>query len=344
MVSRRLLSFLCLAAALCGSVPSAKADVYPVIIIGKVTMPDGSPPPVILSIERQCEGDYMGTAPGPLTNKKGEWVWRLEIDLYVQRSCVFVAHHDGYTSSRIDASNINESYLDKTVHVPDIVVYKMTADPYALAMPDGELGGRAKKAWDDGMKAIDQKKIDEAIADLQQATEASPRSGFAWHSLGVVNDKFGRKQAAKEAYQKAIEVDPKMIQPYATLSRVCIQLRDWQCVETTAEEGIKVDKKRVYPDLYLHDAVAHFEMKDLDGAEKDADELIALDKKHNVPRIEYVMGRILEEKGDLNGARDHMMKYLALDGHSKDAAKVQAHMAALGKPEAKDNIPPLEDL
>jgi len=345
MIQRPLLTAVCLAAAVCGTVQSSKADVYPVIVIGKVTMPDGSPPPVIMSIERICTGDNMGTAPGPLTNKKGEWVWRVEIDLYVQRSCVFHAHHDGYTSTSIDASNLNENYLDKTVHVPDLIVNKMTADPYALILPGDDLSGKARKSWDEAMKALDQKKVDDAIADLTRATEEAPKNPFTWHSLGVVEDKFGRKPAAKEAYQKAIEADPKMLQPYVTLARLCLQLRDWQCTETAAENGIKADKKKVYPELYLHEIVARFGMKDLDGAEKEADELIALDaKQHRVPRVEFVLGRILEEKGDINGARDHMTKYLALEGTSRDSKQVRAHMDALGKPEAKEDVPDPEVL
>ncbi len=73
----------------------ATADTYPVIVMGTVTMEDGSPPPFIVSIERVCTPTF-GDAPGPVTNKKGEWVWRIDVDAFASRSCVFRASHTGY--------------------------------------------------------------------------------------------------------------------------------------------------------------------------------------------------------------------------------------------------------
>jgi hypothetical protein len=52
-------------------------DTYAIIVTGAVTMEDGSPPPFIVGIERVCS-DPHGDAPGPITNKKGEWVWRMQ--------------------------------------------------------------------------------------------------------------------------------------------------------------------------------------------------------------------------------------------------------------------------
>jgi hypothetical protein len=103
---------------------------------------------------------------------------------------------------------------------------------------------------------------------------------------------------------------------------------------------LKVDTKHNYPEIYMHQAVARFELKDVAGAEQSANELIRIDPKSKYPRIEYVLGRILEAKGDLEGARAHMMKYLSLDAVAKDAEQVQAHMLALGKPEAAQTGPP----
>ncbi len=48
-------------------------EVYPLIVKGKVTMPDGSPPPFSVGIERICS-DAQGSAPGPVTDKKGEYL------------------------------------------------------------------------------------------------------------------------------------------------------------------------------------------------------------------------------------------------------------------------------
>ena len=71
------------------------ADTYPVILHGKVVMQDGSAPPVIMGIERVCS-DVAGDRPGTLTDKKGEYIWRMEIDPLETRDCQIRATHVGY--------------------------------------------------------------------------------------------------------------------------------------------------------------------------------------------------------------------------------------------------------
>src|SRR5665213_769202 len=91
-----------LALAFC-PIESATADVYPVILHGKVVMEDGSAPPIVVAIERICSDDY-GSAPGPLTNKQGEYIWSMDIDPWESRKCVIRATHAGYTSSEVEVS------------------------------------------------------------------------------------------------------------------------------------------------------------------------------------------------------------------------------------------------
>jgi Tfp pilus assembly protein PilF len=224
-----------------------------------------------------------------------------------------------------------------------MVISPAVADPYTIHTSGENFPGKSKAPFMKAMKALDAHNMPEAIKDLQAALDAAPKFSDGWHALGVVYDKSGHKAEAKDAYTKAIDADPKMLQSYVALARVCLVLKDWQCAADTSGRMKKVDTKHDYPEIYLHEAVARFGLKDLAGAEQSANEMIRLDPKSKFPRIEYVLGRILEAKGDINGAREHMMKYLSLDAVSKDAEQVQAHMLALGKPEAaKVNPPDLE--
>lgn len=49
---------------------------------------------------------------------------------------------------------------------------------------------------------------DTAMSELQTLTESSPDYGPAWAYIGLINESKGDTDAAKEAYNKAIEVDP----------------------------------------------------------------------------------------------------------------------------------------
>lgn len=320
----------------------ATADTYPVIVMGTVTMEDGSPPPFTVAIERVCT-PRLGDAPGPVTNKKGEWVWRMEIDAFASRSCVFRASHTGYVSTTVDASNLSVEMHDTTLKVPPLVIAAVTADPYTLHLGD-DIPGRAKGPFGKALKAIDARNYDEAIQDLQASVAAVPKFADGWHALGVVYDTKGMLAEARDAYTHAIDANPKQLPSYVTLARLCIKTKDWQCALENADSLIKLDTKHIYPEIYLHRAVAQYELKNLPAAQESAEEAIRLDTKHKWPRAEYILGRVLEAKGDINAAREHMKTYLDLQPTAQDAEAVQTHMLGLGKPEKAGTEPELEPL
>jgi len=321
----------------------ATADTYPVIVMGKVTMEDGSPPPFSVAIERVCSNSF-GDAPGPVTNKKGQWEWRLEIDAFATRSCVFRASHTGYVSTTVDASNLNLQSHDTTLKVPPLVISRVTADPYTIHLAGDDIPRHAKGSFEKALKAIDARNYDEAIRDLQASVAAVPKFADGWHALGVVYDTKEMLKEARDAYARAIEAEPKELPSYVTLARLCVKTKDWQCVLDNSDSLVKLDTKHIYPEIYLHRAVAEYELKNLPAAEESAHEAIRLDTKHKYPRAEYVLGRILEAKGDINGAREHMQKYLDLDPTAKDAEAVESDLLGLGNPKKAGTEPELEPL
>ncbi|MBZ5579688.1 MAG: tetratricopeptide repeat protein [Acidobacteriia bacterium] len=341
MVRTNAIAFIGIIAACLSTVPTATADTYWVIVRGKVTMEDGTPPPFTVAIERVCS-DLVGDAPGPITNKKGEWVWRLEFDPFRPRLCVLRASHPGFISTTTEESNLNLNSRATQVTVPPLVLIASVADPYSIRVASGDIPHRVKGPFDKALKALDAHNLDEAISDLKEVVEALPKFAEGWHSLGVTYDANQKPAEARDAYSHAIEADPKQLPSYVTLTRLCLKASDWSCALKTAEDEIRMDSKHAFPEVYLHRAVAQYELKDLAAAEQSAQEAIRLDPKHKKPRTEYVLGRILEAKGDVNGAREHMMKYLELDATTKDAEAIEAHLLNLGKPAGTAPEPALE--
>jgi tetratricopeptide (TPR) repeat protein len=153
----------------------------------------------------------------------------------------------------------------------------------------------------------------------------------------VVLERLQKPSEARAAYEHAIDSEPKLLQPYVTLARVCLKLKDWDCSVKAADALIKADPKHNYPEIYMHRAVARYQLKDVAGAAESAQEAVRLDSRHKKPRAEYVLGRILEAKGDPGGAREHISKYLELDPNAPDVDLVRAHLQGMGKP---DNLEP----
>ena len=76
----------CLVAGLVALIQVANADYYTLIVEGNVVMPDGSPPPKTVGIERVCS-DVQASAPGPLADKKGHYTWKMDLDPENTRVC-----------------------------------------------------------------------------------------------------------------------------------------------------------------------------------------------------------------------------------------------------------------
>jgi Flp pilus assembly protein TadD len=317
----------------------AIADIYPVILHGKVVMEDGSPPPITVSIERVCS-DVSGSMPGVLTDKKGEYIWRMDIDPLETRNCVIRASHTGYSSTEVEVSGVDTTHT--TLDLPPIVIRTSVFDPYTLSFSDKGISGRVLGDWKAAIKALDSQNLAEAAPHLEAVTAASAKAAQAWHALGVIDDRLNKPAEAHAAYEHGITADPKFLRTYVALARLCIKTKDWNCAGETADALIKADPKHSYPEIYLHRAVARYELKDLSGAQASAEEGMRLDSK--LARAEYVLGRILEAKGDLAGAKAHMTKYVQLEPAAPDIELVRGHIDNLGKPEAKDVDPPLEPL
>jgi Tfp pilus assembly protein PilF len=328
-------------ASSCVLIQSAAADTYPIILRGKVVMEDGSAPPVSVAIERVCS-DRNGSEPGTVTDKKGQYIWRMNIDPSDPRACVIRASHAGYSSSTVEVSGLDTTRT--SLDLPPITIHVSGGDPYTLNFSDTGISGRAKADWKAAIKALDSQNLAEVASHLEAVVAASPKAAQAWHGLGVVEERLNKPAEARAAYEHAIASDPKLLAPYVTLARLCIKTKDWNCTAKTAEALIKADPKRSYPEIYLHQAVARYELKDLSGAQESVQEAIRLDSAVKRPRAEYVLGRILEAEGDIAGAKEHMAKYLQLEPAPPDVDLVRGHLDNIGKPQAADVDPELEPL
>ena len=340
MIGKCLLRYAYFVAGFLAFIAPAAGENYPVILRGKVAMPDGTPPKFRVAVERVCS-DAMGSAPGPLIDKNGEYIWRMDVDPMRTRACVLRATHAGYTSTTVDISALN-GYLNTNITLETIVITSSADDPYAIVMSASSMpGGRAKTALKAASKALDEHNYAEARRQFQTAMEAAPEYAAGWHALGVLQEREQALNDAGVSYRNAIKSDPKMLPSHMTLTLLCIRTKDWGCAAESADGLIKADKKRKYTDIHLYRAVALYGLKDLDKAVESVQEAIRLDPNHMKPRSEYVYGRILEAKGDIEGARAKIARYLELDKNAPDPGLIRQHLQNLGKPGNSETDPDL---
>lgn len=339
MVSTRVLWNLCLSAGLfLLLVNSAAADNVTVIMQGNVVMPDGSPPPKTAGIERACS-DVQGSAPGPITDKKGHYLWTMLVDPFQTRVCYLQATLSGFVSSRIDISNMS---LTKTtggsneMTMPDLVLSPHdSGDAGNIVMiAESDAPGKARTPYKASIKALDADNIAEGIKQLQLAVAAVPKFGDGWNILGALYERQKMFMEAKDALQHALEANPKLLSPYLRIARISNRLGDWDAA-AKAEDALLKAEKRYYPEIYLQQAITRAELKDYSGAEESAKTALSLDPKHQrLSRAEYVLGRIALAKGDLGAAKEHIASYVTMDPNAPDLPSIQIQLETLGKPEA----------
>src|SRR5579872_3854941 len=306
---------------------------------GKVVMEDGSIPNRSVRIERFC-ADIGGQGVAQ-TDKKGNYLWVMVVDPLSERACVLRAAIIGYDSTVIDISAFNWS---TDPNLPPMVIRPRAAgssNADANIFFEDAIPLPARNAWNNAQRLIQKKSWPAAERELRTAVMLAPKFTRGWNALGFVCASQNKPADARDAFQHVVTLDPKSLDALLGVARESIAANDWDTAEKTAAILIKQDSKQRYPEIYLHQATARYYLKDFDGAETSAETGIRLDRRREVPRMEYVLGVILEAKGDFPAAREHLTQYLAMDSNATNAAEVRTRMENLGKPRATSQETPL---
>ncbi len=184
----------------------------------------------------------------------------------------------------------------------------------------------AKKAFEHGEKAEKKQKWAEAQQDFAKAVGAYPRYAEAWVKLGVADIRLNRLEDARQAFHQALAADPKFMLPYFHLAVMAAGQRDWPQVAELTDKALALDAYE-YPAVYYYNAVAYFEMHNLDKAEKSALLARRLDSQFRLPKIELVLGSVLLEKQDFSGAAQQLREFLKHTPSGPDADRVRAELA-----------------
>ncbi len=299
------------AAALAGSVFGQITGWSVIYLHGRVTMEDGSPPPKMAVVERQCS-DGNGDGNVAFTDKQGLYNWRLEYDNTSDRRCNIKAVLQGYQSSSYTVPDFNV-FSDPNLPVLTLTQKGSNSEIEVLAETDSKIPLAVLPVWNKAQKAIRENRLPEAERLLNSALKTLPKFGEGWDALAIVLERENKPADAFQDYRKAIELDPKLNGAYLSLGRLSIAIKDWQTADQATGTLIKRDTQARYPEARLIQAMARYQLKNFDGAIASATETIRLDgERHRYASAEYVLALALASKQDYTGGQEHMKRYLAL--------------------------------
>ena len=333
----------------------------PVFLSGKVVMEDGSPLPPNEVIERVCNGNPR---PEGYVDSKGRFSVQLGQNVGVMMDASVSSNPDfltgGSSSSMGNVGNVGGTmpggqglterdlmgcelratlagYRSDVVQLsgrrlidnPDVGVIIMrrlvNAPGTTVSFTSMSAPKDAKKAYEKAMKEAGKKNFDQAMVQLEQSVTIYPQYADAWTAMGRLHQAQNSPDKAREAYNKAIEIDPKFINPYLQLAQMAAAERKWGDVLQITDKIIKLNPYD-FAGAYFYNAVANINLNNMDAAEKSAREALKLDPQHRIPKTEHLLGFILAHKRDYAGAEQHFKAYLQFAPNAPDSQTVKLQL------------------
>ena len=285
-------------------------------------------------------------AKPPTTNRRGPWAtYPVRIGHIVRRGtprgssadqrytiCDLRARLVGFRSQTVSLAN-RRPLDDPNIGI--ILLHReghdegSTVSAVSLAAPRD-----ARHAFEKGQQATKKNKTDEAEKDYRKAVELYPNYAAAWNELGRIQLARGQSADARKSFDTAIQADPKFVSPYLELSIIDMDTSNWRDLADVTDRALKLDPFD-YPQAYLFNGVAHWNLKQIDAAEKSILQAERLDNQNQLPDVSRLMGMIHMYRHDFSGAVQSFRQYLKLAPDAKEADKTRAELAMAEKLQAQ---------
>ena len=323
--------------------------------MGRVMLEDGTPPPRPAAIERVC-GTYRRIeghtdSKGYFSIELGNPVLEPQQDASTDGFSTFGGALGNPAVSAPRRSGISEQQLmNCELHV-DLPGYQSQSFSLAMRKPMddpnigvvlvhriGESGGttvsattlaapkRAKKAFDKGMELARKNQLGEAQTDLQKAVELYPRYAVAWYELGRVQLAQHNPEGARQSFDESIKADVQYVPPYIHISMLVASAQRWQELADVSDKALKLDSFN-YPQEFFLNAVAHYNLRDMEAAEQSARRAEKLDTRHKFPQVSRLLGLILAGRREYAAAANEFRDYLKFAPGVTDADAVRSQLA-----------------
>jgi tetratricopeptide (TPR) repeat protein len=291
----------------------------------------------VLEPQQDASTDGFGTFGGALGNPAVSVPHRVVIAEQQLMYCELRVDLPGYqsqsfslaTRTPMDDPNIGTVLLHRIGESEGSTVSATT-----LAAPK-----KAKRAFDKGIELARKNKLEEAQTNLQKAVELYPRYAAAWCELGRVQAAQNNPDAARQSFDQSINADAQYVPPYIQISMLVASARRWQELAEVTDKALKLDSFN-YPEEFLLNAVAHYNLHHVEAAEQSARRAEKLDTRHQYPQVSRLLGVILAGRRDYTTAANAFRDYLKFAPGAKDADAVRSQLAdieqlaaARGKPQ-----------
>ena len=320
----------------------------PIFISGTVSTDDGSPLPGSMKIQAVCGADQRILAhTGPQGDFSFQWGQNIGIFEDAPQSgsnsvfggssnglpgqassmsmggglanplsnCELRVDMPGYISSH--APLLSYGQLDR-IEVGTLIIHRLTGEEgTTVSVLSMKAPKSAKKEFQKGSDQFRQRKFKDAETNFRKAVTEYPDYADAWLSLGRAERQLGAHEAAREDFQKAMDLDKKLLGPWQELGYLAADQSKWEDAAKYLDQATRLDPMNS-PMPWFFSAVADFNLQRYDAAERSIRAELRLDQDKN-PRAKYLLGLILLARNDLTGGAEALRAFLKVAPSGSDA-------------------------
>ena len=240
-------------------------------------------------------------------------------------TCELIAETPGYTSAKVSlAGRGGQENYDVGV----IVLHHVVAEEgHTVSMLALQAPKEAKKSFEKGTTLAASNKAAEAAASFVTAVALYPQYADAWLSLGKVQWQLGQKDDARTSFQKAVDLDAKLVGPWQELGFLACDESRWEDAVHYLDQAVRLDPMDSAT-AWFFNALANYNLGRYDLAEKGVRAEIKLDHGSN-PKADFLLGLVLIARKDFAGGADALRNYIAASPASPDAASARRELSRL---------------
>jgi hypothetical protein len=284
------------------------------------------------ALDASADGSSQSVLPGKFSQTG---IPRHDLD-----GCELRAAISGFQSRSVSVMELDNT--GKSLEVGTIVVHRSAkVEGTTLSAAAYRAPKDALSAYEKGLQAEKNGKLENAQRYLQKAVDIYPKYAHAWFELGSVLQKENQKEAARSAYTQATSSDAKFLPPYLSLALLAYEVANWKEVLGFTNSILDLDPFRniagytieldsfSYGEAYFYNALANFQLKNFADSERSA--LKAEHLLTRLPQVHLLLGEIFARRKNYDSAIAELRIYLDLDPHGQNAEEVRARLAVLQK-------------
>lgn len=299
-------------------------------ISGRVVLEDRQAPPEPVPVEYSCRGENRGAR----TDAQGRFSIRVGSRRAARTDVIATPLHMEGCRVEVRIPGFEELIvtLPRAPRAGDLALGDLTLKAVgqqanaAFSGSGRNAPANARASYVRGIEDIDAGRYPEALAALDKALAAYPKYASALQLKGEALERTGQREAARAAYQQAVEADPGYSKPLVQLAQMAAgglnptETARWAGMANKLVPG-------AYPAMYLIEGSSYYDLDRYDDAARATQAGIDADSKFIYPALRKLMAEVLYQKRNYAAALDLFEWYLKEAPLAADIAGVEERAA-----------------